>query len=234
MSSPKLDASKPAVLLFGPLSPSLSQSNLNTLRTTILSSPRYAWAEKVLTSLPSHYKSLVTECSNIYNKASEAQIADLVAWLETGHLVLDREQLPNSVLAPLVVIAQLVQYRDFLDTQHGNQEQLMVEETVGFCIGLLSAFAVSLSHQSTATEFEKNAGVAVCLAMLAGCVVDNQQLQDARGASNTFSVAWKRVDSKDSRKELEGILAKFPDVSSSRSDYERKLSSPPQSTNWTL
>lgn len=213
MSSEKLGTSNPVVALFGPLSPSLSQSNLTTLRGTILSSSRYAWVDQVLASLPSDYQSLVNNCPELHNKASEAQIVDLAVWLKTGQLALGGEQLPNSILAPLVVIAQLVQYGAFLDSQDAIQEQPIVEETVGFCIGLLSAFAVSLSPQCTTTEFAQNAGVAVRLAMLAGCVVDQQQLQDPRGPSNTFSVAWKRVDSRDNRKELEDILAKFPDVS---------------------
>ncbi|KAF5848114.1 hypothetical protein GGP41_005505 [Bipolaris sorokiniana] len=212
MSSEKLSTSNPVVALFGPLSPSLSQSNLTTLRGTILSSPRYAWVDQVLASLPSDYQSLVTKCPELHSKASEAQIVDLAAWLKTGHLALGGEQLPNSILAPLVVIAQLVQYGAFLDSQNAIQEQPIVEETVGFCIGLLSALAVSLSPQCTTTEFAQNAGVAVRLAMLAGCIVDQQQLQDLRGPSNTFSVAWKRVDSRDNHKELDDILAKFPDA----------------------
>jgi hypothetical protein len=213
MSSSKFGTSQPVVVLFGPLSPSLSQSSLTTLRATILGSPQYAWAEQVLISLPSHYQSLVTECPNLHDKASEVQINNLAAWLKTGHLVLDREHLPNLILAPLVVISQLVQYRAFLDSQGAIQEQLKVEETVGFCMGLLSAFAVSLSHGSTDAAFAQTAGVAVRLAMLAGCIVDKQHLQDPRGPSKTFSVAWKRDDTRDSRKDLDCILAKFPDVS---------------------
>lgn len=213
MASPDIGIQHPVVYLFGPLSPSLSQSNLTILRATIASSSRYAWVEQVLASLPAHYHSLVTEYPNLYNKASEEHINDLAAWLKTGQLVLGKGELPNSTLAPLVVIAQLVQYGAFLDHEYPTQEQPIVAETVGFCIGLLSAFAVSLSDQSLPTEFALNATAAVRLAMLAGCVVDNQHLKDPRGASNTFSVSWKRVDARDNRKELDAILTKFPDVS---------------------
>lgn len=213
MSSSKLGTDKPVVVLFGPLSPSLSQSNLTTLRATILGSPQHAWVEQVLTSLPAHYESLVTECPHLHNEASEAQIVDLAAWLKTGSLELDGHQLPNSLLAPLVVISQLVQYRTFLNSSDAAQERPIVRETVGFCIGLLSAFAVSLSHGSSASVFEQNAGVAVRLAMLAGCIVDKQHLQDPRGPSKTVSVAWKRMDSRDNRKDLESILAKYSNVS---------------------
>ncbi|KAF9698348.1 hypothetical protein EKO04_003885 [Ascochyta lentis] len=212
MSSPSAGMNAPVIFLFGPLSLSLSQYNLTTLRTTILSSPQYSWVEHVLTSLPSQYEALVTEHPYLSNIASNSQIGDLATWLKTGNLVPDVEHLPNLLLAPLVVIAQLVQYKAFVCSQDAIQEELMVEETVGFCIGLLSAFAVSLSHQGAAAEFEWNAGVAVRLAMLAGAIVDKQHLQDPRGPSKTLSVAWKRVDSKDNRKELECILAQFPEA----------------------
>jgi hypothetical protein len=213
MSSSKLDTNGPVVALFGPLSPSLSQSNFTTLRATVLASPQHAWVEQALASLPAHYESLVTECPDLHNEASEGSIVDLAAWLRTGSLKLDRQQLPNSLLAPLIVISQLVQYRAFLDIRHAAQEQPMVKETVGFCIGLLSAFTVSLSHGSSASVYAQNAGVALRLAMLAGCIVDRQQMQDARGPSRTISVAWKRVDSRDNCKELKIILAKYSDVS---------------------
>lgn len=213
MSSAKLGTNKPVVVLFGPLSPSLSQSNLTTLRATISGSQSHAWVVQALNSLPSHYQSLVTECPHLHDNASEAQIANLASWLETGHLVLDTETVPNSILAPLVVISQLAQYRALVDSQDAMQAQLMVGETVGFCIGLLSAFAVSLSHECPDTVFTQNACVALRLAMLAGCIVDKQQQQDLRGPSKTFSVAWKRDEFRDSDKDLECILAKFPDVS---------------------
>jgi hypothetical protein len=191
----------------------LSQSNLTTLRATILASSQHAWVEQVLTSLPAHYESLITECPHLHNEASEAQIVDLAAWLKNGSLKLDVQQFPNTLLAPLVVISQLVQYRAFLSSTDAAQEPPVVRETVGFCIGLLSAMSVSLSHGSSASVFAQNAGVAVRLAMLAGCIVDKQHLQDPRGSSKTVSVAWKRVDSIDNDRELEIILAKYSDVS---------------------
>ena len=128
-------------------------------------------------------------------------------------MALDGERLPSSILVPLVVISQLAQYRAFNDSQDAMQAQLTVGETVGFCIGLLSALAVSVLHECPDTVFTQNAAVAVRLAMLAGCIVDQQQQQDLRGPSKTFSVAWKRDEPRDSYKDLECILAKFPDVS---------------------
>lgn len=215
-------ASKPTVFLFGPLSRSLSQSNLTSLRTTILSSQQHAWVKDVITSLSTQYQILISEHPSLHDSVSENQIDNLKLWLETADQVLDIEKLPNTLLAPLVVIAQLVQYSVYITGQSAVQEQPVLEETSGFCIGLLSAFAVALSHQSTGTEFEKNAGAAVRLAMLAGAVVDKQHPQDTRSSSKTLSVAWKRAGPTDKSEDLDHILAKFPEVSSLTS-----LSTPP-------
>lgn len=194
----------PTVLLFGPLSPSLSQSDLATLRTTILASPHHAWVKRTLTSLS------VQEFPALYNTSGKSPA--LVNWLQTGDLSI--EHLPNSLRAPLVVISQLVQYTNYRESQHSIGESSQVVETVGFCIGLLSAFAVSLSCGSERNIFEQNAAVAVHLAMLCGAVVDKQQSNDTRGSSTTLSVAWKRAtDAGDKKKDLEVMLEGYPDVS---------------------
>ena len=111
MSLPRADTNKPTVLIFGPLSRSLSQSNLSTLRTAIRSSPQHAWVEHAIDSLSTQYQTLVTECPALHDTVNKTQIDSLAAWLKTDDLVLDIDQLPNLLLAPLVVVEQLVQYR---------------------------------------------------------------------------------------------------------------------------
>jgi hypothetical protein len=216
MSSPMSNPDTPTIFLFGPLSVSLSRSSLNVLRTTILASPQHAWVERVLTTLPEHYFQLCAEFPALHNAGGAKQVGDLAAWLKTGDLGLKTDQMPNTLLSPLVVIAQLVQYKAYHNSQSVTQAPPETEETVGFCMGLLSAFAVSLAHRSTPTEFERHAGAAVRLAMLAGVVVDKHDLADVNGPSTTLSVAWKRGDAGDKSKELDYILAKLPKVSPSQ------------------
>lgn len=217
MSSPALNTNDSTVLLFGPLSPSLSQSDLAVLRTMIISSPHHAWIERVLISLSVQYPLLATEFPVLFDTAGRPHVDSLVNWLKTGDLDLSTEHLPNSLLAPLVVISQLVQYRTYLENQRTNGGQPQVTEPVGFCIGLLSAFAVSLPHGSKGEIFEQNAAVAVRLAVLSGAVVDKQQSNDIRGSSTTLSVAWKRIPhAGDKRKDLMLLLEEFPDVSISK------------------
>lgn len=129
------------------------------------------------------------------------------------------DRMPSTILAPIVIISQLVQYSTFRELQNGDdgEEELKIEETVGFCIGLLSAFAVSLSHRTTPAEFEQHASAAVRLAMLIGAVVDAQDAQDNSGPSTTLSVAWKRGDAGEKSRELEDVLTRSLAVSSSYS-----------------
>jgi hypothetical protein len=216
MSSPIANPDTPTIYLFGPLSVSLSRPSLDILRTAILASPQHAWVERVLTTLPEHYFQLCTEFPALHNAAGAKQVGELAAWLKTGDLGLNTAQMPNTLLSPLVVIAQLVQYKTYLDSQSVTRGPPETEETVGFCMGLLSAFAVSLAHRSPPTEFERHAGAAVRLAMLAGVIVDKHDVADVNGPSTTLSVAWKRGDAGDKSKELEHILAKLPDVSLSQ------------------
>ncbi|UPX17606.1 uncharacterized protein EKO05_0007950 [Ascochyta rabiei] len=156
---------EPAVLIFGSLTRSFSQSNLSALRTTILSSPQHAWVKDVISSLPAHYKTLTAEIPDLHDVASKTQIDNIAKWLNTADLSLDTKQLSNSLLAPLVVIEQLVQYSAFLDGQQAEHQKPVVKETAGFCIGLLSAFAVARTYQSTATDFDQNAGVAAYISV---------------------------------------------------------------------
>lgn len=213
MSSSISGNNEPVVLLFGSLTRSFSQSNLSALRTTILSSPQHAWAKDVISSLPAHYNTLVAEIPELHDVVSKTQIDHLAEWSNTADLSLDTKQLTNSLLAPLVVIEQLVQYSAFLHSQQAGHQDPIVRETAGFCIGLLSAFAVALTYQSSASDFHRNAGVAVRLAMLAGAIVDKQQLQDTRGPSKTLSVAWKRAGPTVTSDCLKDILAGFPEAS---------------------
>ncbi|RMZ66368.1 polyketide synthase [Pyrenophora seminiperda CCB06] len=202
----------PKLLLFGPLSSSLSPSTLENLRTTIISTSTHAWVEDAFISLLVEYTALCREFPELYDADVKSSIAKLPAWLRTGDVTPNTEQISNTLLAPLVVVAQLVQYRTFFEKQGLDYKQSKVEETSGFCIGLLSALVVSLSHDSAPTQFGQYASTAVRLAMLDGAIVDGQDAKDTSGPSRTLSVAWKRGDTGDRTKDLESLLKKYPDV----------------------
>lgn len=129
------------------------------------------------------------------------------------------DNLPNMVLTPLVVLTQLTEYLRYLelnqlrnggDSQSGNGSGTGVDlqaglldrqnsgsrarkvETLGFCTGLLSAFAVASANNQA--EFEKYGAVAVRLAVLIGALVDAQEVQGqrlGRGQSKSYAAAWR-------------------------------------------
>ncbi|CAE7015382.1 hypothetical protein P3342_004097 [Pyrenophora teres f. teres] len=211
MSSSTSEADSPTLLLFGPLS-SLSPSTLESIRNTIISSSTHAWVEEAFTSLLVAYTDLCQEFSSLYDADVKASIANLATWLKTGVATPNTENMPNTLLAPLVVAAQLVQYRAFCEKQGLNYKEGKVQEINGFCIGLLSALAVSLSQGEASRDFGLHAATAVRLAMLAGAVVDEQDARNGSGPSRTLSVAWKFGDGGDRAKDLEGLLEKYPEV----------------------
>jgi hypothetical protein len=117
--------------------------------------------------------------------------------------------LPNKVLIPLVVIFHLAQYTDFLGRTGVNVDETWKSpgETVGFCTGLLSAFAVATSANKT--DFAKHGSVAIRLGLLVGMVVDAKEASSELNASKSLRAGWSSTQTKD---EMMNIIKDFPDV----------------------
>ena len=68
-------------------------------------------------------------------------------------------------------------------------------QTLGFCTGLLRAFAVASAKNQD--EFEKYGAVAVRLAMLVGALVDAQEAWNrelGHGPSKSYATAWRNAE----------------------------------------
>lgn len=118
-----------------------------------------------------------------------------------------------NILQPLVVLTQLTQYWRYLAhcrervedrstcaSAADRQAELFARhlagrtssQTLGFCTGLLSAFAVSTSRNKN--DLQRYSAVAVRLAMRVGAVVDSQEAPRKRlghGKSQSFATAWR-------------------------------------------
>lgn len=108
------------------------------------------------------------------------------------------------VLTPLVVLMQLTQYQRYLAlSRRAGQTQLQQDrdrdlhaelvaqnkrvETLGFCTGLLGAFAVAGTHNKA--EFERYGAAAVRLALI-GALIDIQEERNKaenQGRSRSFA-----------------------------------------------
>ncbi|KFA60271.1 hypothetical protein S40285_08417 [Stachybotrys chlorohalonatus IBT 40285] len=198
------------VLVFGSQALSLDASALYSLYTTLQSAPEYAWAIKTIQELPKIWSTFVEQFPQ-YNIASSAQSIDqVVEWSKTGTLNQTTTQLPNVILGPLVVTLHVSEYLE-LSRVWAFHEQLPksnYSEALGFCTGLLSALAVSLSED--AQQLEVNGAVAIRLSMVIGGIVDAREHMDYNGTSKSLATAWS---SSEGGEAFEKILAGFPDVS---------------------
>ncbi|KAI0198027.1 hypothetical protein F4808DRAFT_437417 [Astrocystis sublimbata] len=206
-------AAERTLFVFGSqvLSPT-TQSITKLLRplSTTATSP---WVLDAVSGLPKYWDALTKKIPEVAGAISgEGLLADLEQWLWHG-LPDDGRQvanLPNIILTPLVIISQLTQYWHYLESQGKKagktttdlQKDVVAKdkdgrqgaqaETLGFCIGLLSSFAVASS--GNAHEFERYAAVAVRLAMIIGALADAQESRSrgiGQGRSVAYATAWR-------------------------------------------
>ncbi|KAJ5131411.1 Type I Iterative Polyketide synthase (PKS) [Penicillium bovifimosum] len=126
-------------------------------------------------------------------------------WFRTGRFPDRSFPLPNILLTPLVVIAQLTQYWEYRSIVGANHA---ANETLGLCTGLLTAVVASSS--TNPSQLQKYGGVAIRLAMAIGAVVDAQDTtEDDTGRWSSLSVAW---NSTDRQEDLLKILERHPEA----------------------
>ncbi|KAI1412823.1 hypothetical protein F5Y13DRAFT_190030 [Hypoxylon sp. FL1857] len=206
------------VILFGPQALSLSEESVRVLRAYLTESKDCQWMLDTISELPSLWNDLVTRFPKLKGIPGETYLRNLEGWFSTGIVDQTTFQLPNIVLTPLVVLAQLTQFSRYLSllfTKVPSQGQDLQTafskldvETVGFCTGLLSASAVSSAFDQA--SFQQYGAVAIRLAALIGALVDAQDTSDRlHGQSKSFAVAWT---SDSMSKELVRILDGFPEA----------------------
>nr|AMJ52084.1 lijE [Ascomycota sp. F53] len=211
------DQQESTVLLFGPQALTFNRQFEKLRQSLSGNDVGQHWILDAVAELPRYWTALTEKMPKINGAVEgEKHLADLDSWLRQGPLEDDRpaglEQLPNITLTPLVVLTQLTQYWRYLEFNHqlkgdGAKEDLQADliaraksgssnkvQTLGFCTGLLSAFAVASSNNQD--EFEKYGKVAVRLAMLVGALVDAQEAWSkelGQGPSKSYATAWRNA-----------------------------------------
>jgi hypothetical protein len=208
------------LLLFGSLALSFDAAAFSQLCKTVVETEDHSWILKTIVELPQCWDA-VTAALGVPTSQAEAgrrQLEDLGDAFQTGKPLETLFPLPNKVLVPLVVISQLIQYAAFLSCTSSEPDHRIDHfasstqntETLGFCTGLLSAFAVSSACSKE--EFIKYGAVAVRLGMIVGMVADMDVLDKdtALGASKAISTEWASAETFE---EMLRILKDYPDVS---------------------
>lgn len=189
------------LLVFGHAELSFDAISFTQLKTILNSSrSRYRWLVEVLEDLPDYVSTLCEAEPSIFTDAQLLQVRNLSRWIRRNDIVTEPFCIPNIILIPLVVISHIVQYLSYLESicppntedEHTYASTQRHTETLGFCTGLLSAFAISTS--SNEVQLRKNVSVAIRLAMLIGAAADVQERPDGYGSSQSFSVGWHSPD----------------------------------------
>jgi hypothetical protein len=207
---------KPKVFLFGPQALALDAKFFHQLRLSLHADQHAKWALSIVSELLQVWESLIQTVPKLQHLNGAQLLRDLNQGLQTGEISPSLFPLPNILLSPLVVIAQLTQYVNLLmaalpnlgETDEFPASVTETAETLGLCTGILSAFAVSSS--SSLAQLYKNGAVAVRLAMLAGALVDAEQISpDSDRAATSVSVSWNGVEP---RATLSRVLKECPEV----------------------
>ncbi|ROV98483.1 hypothetical protein VPNG_08530 [Cytospora leucostoma] len=195
------------LLLFGSLTLSFDASKFNLLREVVVEHEDNTWLVDLIRTLPQACETALPQLPSSYQGRGHIiaqQLLDATtALISAGPLDNLIFPLPNTILVPLAVIAQLVQY-----TEYKQQTSFVgAREALGLCTGLLSAFAVASSHDSH--DFRIYGAVAVRLGLLVGLVVDCENQASNSMRSRCLSAAWSSPEKRD---EMLSVMKDFSEA----------------------
>lgn len=206
----------PKILVFGPQALNFDVASFDKLRSQVQATPLYGWILHTVAALPSDWDNLSSSLTKLQHSIGKKLLEDLNEWLLGGEIPQSSFPLPNILLSPLTVVAQLNQYSAFLkaafpdlpDTRQLPSSISANTETLGLCTGTLSAFAAACS--SSLAELQRHGAVAVRLAMLVGALVDATEVApNSEGQSTSFSASWNSAEAIGTVNE---VLERFPEV----------------------
>ncbi|KAI1354706.1 putative polyketide synthase [Xylaria sp. FL0043] len=198
----------PAILVFGPIPLSLTPEHISRVQRAV-STTRNAWILKLVAQLPQLWTTISTALPTLQDDTGYRQILDMAEAFRLGQPLQTPSPLPNKVVIPLSVIFHLTQYTDLLGRAgvNINETWKSLGEAVGFCTGLLSAFAVAAS--ASKADLERHGAVAIRLGLLIGMVVDAQEASSDLNVSKSLRAGWNSTQTKD---EMMEIIKEFPDT----------------------
>ncbi|KAH8691966.1 putative polyketide synthase [Talaromyces proteolyticus] len=193
------------VLIFGPQALSSHGSGFRAVQGT---AKQLQWIVDTITSLPNYWSEFVERFPKYKVINGSKLLQCLIDWVQTGKLdFTDSEHLPNIILSPLVIITHITEYISYLDSTASSTVLERSTETLGFCMGFISALAVSISRDRR--DIESYGSTAIRLAMIIGGIVDTQDIVNTNGVSKSLATAWNTPTAGD---ELREIIKKYPEA----------------------
>ena len=194
-------------VLFGPQGDFSSESLLE-LRTSIQEHSSLKFLRDTISELPSLWSAISEDQQDLNHVGGEDKLAELNCFFQNESGVTFLKPTDNVILCPLTVISHLV---DFWKLTHGinvsSPDESQLRNVQGFCLGLLSAIAISCSK--TEIQFQSLASKAIRLAVCMGALVDADALHTS-DCSSAIAVRWKSATQ---LQHLRDTLTLYPSVS---------------------
>ena len=204
----------PSLLAFGSQIDVLDPTYLSRIRSLLLLNPSTVPLVESIGELPQQWTSLVDSCQLLSIVPGEFLLEKLHRWVQDDR-VLDftAEVPPNTILTPLTVICQVVEYLTYLRVVL-RQTHADVRKTVsptkfkGLCVGMLTATALGCAKDEA--ELVAQAITAVRMAVLVGAAVD----ADGRYATPPIQLATMiaRCGEGCDRLTVDSALERYSDV----------------------
>jgi hypothetical protein len=194
-------------VLFGPQGPMTTETLLE-IRKFLQENSDLDFLRKAILKLPLLWPVISGAWPKLDILPAKQRLTELREFFQGGSAPAFTQRTENILLCPLTVISHIV---DFWKLSHGVGNQptmgLDLQDVQGFCLGFLTASAISCSKNEV--EYQSLVAKAVRLAVCLGAVVDLDTIQNEDCAS-TIAVRWKSAAH---LQHLEQTLKSHPKVS---------------------
>ncbi len=206
----------PSLLVFGPQTELPSLEVLAELRQELVKNPRLSSLQDAVKNLPRFWQTLTNFDPSLSRVPGAKYLDDLQRWIVDGdafpHHLGDA---PNVYSLPVTLILQIIQYVRYLNRVGEKDPHRLVLEGLqaggiqGFCVGFLSAIAVSSSE--SAADIAAVAAVSLRLAVCIGAYVDQDgSFAEQANQTSCLSIRWRSDDVDE--KEVADLIRTYPDV----------------------
>lgn len=206
------------LILFGPGVMTLDETYFKRIFTCIKDDNDHnQWILHAVEDVESCWDSLCKSMPKLQRVPGRKHAQTLADWLRNGCITPGSTvaNLPNAILGPLVLLAQLVEYVQHLKSVNRGERGFFKvppssqTETVGCCLGCFSAAVVSTS--SSWAQFCHNASAVLRVMFVICALSDAQDGPDETAPSTCLNAFWRGTRSAAS---LTTALEAYPEVSS--------------------
>ncbi|KAH7136177.1 beta-ketoacyl synthase domain-containing protein [Dendryphion nanum] len=210
-------AQLPSLLVFGPQTELPSPAVLEDLRKELSQNPSLSTLRSAVHSLPQFWQTLITFDPELRGVPGEKYLSGFREWVaEGGAFPHHSTGTPNVFALPVTVVLQITQYVSYINSLGVEDPHRHVLDAIrdggvqGFCVGLLGAIALAVSH--TEADIATVAGACVRLAVTIGAYVDQDgRYGDVSDPTACVALRW-RDDDTSGKDDVVALVRTFQDA----------------------